>query len=1336
MKVSILVTICFLLSTFTSSSQDRGIKVISNENKNPGIIRALLIGVSDYPNLPFANQLQFADDDAIALYQLLTSHPKVKKDNILLLINSDANQARVYDEFNRMKSNAALGDLVILYFAGHGDVSRKMEVEDGFLLLSGAYSDKDGDYFENDVLRLSDLKAFIGEFEKNGVNILLITDACRSGKVLDADGSSKTLSALLQEWKNTAKIASCQPNELSQEGPQWGGGHGVFTYFLLKGLEGISDTDANGIVNLVELYTDVKKEVTSATFDKMLKRPSQTPKYAGDDYFKILEIDSLSRLLAVNSWNLKSELAFNVNSYRASRSLDTLPVSGALLNYLKIYQDVIDKRRLLLPIYLPVPFEGITLTDGKELNIGKSQFNLVSFSKDGNYFATASTGNIGILKPNPNSLWDYRKMEVVDDFKGNQGGTQCIAFANNTPVIAMGGYDDKILLHNIANQVDEEIKLKTRNNFHLLFSKDDSRLIVGNYNKNIDIIDISSRKKIKTLSAHKSAINCIQLSPDGNILASAAKDKILCLWNGNTFNNIKTIHFDDFNVNAVAFNRDSKSLYFLNDKNELCSIGFDNYKTEVLYSFNKDINRLYDKLVLTADGKYLFLGGNGYVGFCFFELANRKPLTLDAFATGKKYSRVIEYGASSNVLIDVKQGGAGFTVSKVTTPLPYATELFEFINNLELDSVIRTRIQSILLIAVQQNVLDITIPFIIGKDILPSIGQIKEAIRQLDYIEPLYSNDSVLGAQIKTRKLFLQGMEILASNDSKNYDQAVLYFNEILKLKPESTYPLNAISIVQKKQNDLTLAKQTLNTSIVKIPKWSEPKSNLGKTLIREGNYEKAIVEFNKIISINPGVSKGYSAMGDVNLLLGKTTAAELNYRQALKCDSANPSLYLRLGKLQQKRGRFAEAINYYNLASKYAGGKYTDASVSLCELYLNLFQDHNRDTTYIDKAFAFALSASQGDTLQPDAINSFVHAIIIGVEFMGADGFAARTLKLNPGVFGSNTNNWLSFFNILIRKTGNYSISLDPYLEESSYLLALWELVALNDASNAIAWLNKCKDKYEAYPIVFYNIGRTYYRLHDWKNTLQALEKAISIDPFYLPAIKLLMLTYSKQGDESKLNKLTSKSSQAFGETAEYRHSLSQAYFYLDKKDKAKNEALAAVKADTSFAYGYTLLRNLEGKDRSGQSLPRSREVEDGYKKILASNGQVLIQTSNRNYFADITGKITEPAFFSNILPLRTGFIVQQSGVYGWLNNDHELKVPLEFENIAILKTDFVIVKSNGKYGAYDINGKLVIPIVYDRITEGEWSKKPCACCYQGGKKVFYDLQGNCLSCAYKIGF
>ena len=53
-----------------------------------------------------------------------------------------------------------------------------------------------------------------------------------------------------------------------------GDGHGVFTYFLLKGLEGQADRDKNGLVTAGEIVEYVRSEVISARKDKQHPNPS------------------------------------------------------------------------------------------------------------------------------------------------------------------------------------------------------------------------------------------------------------------------------------------------------------------------------------------------------------------------------------------------------------------------------------------------------------------------------------------------------------------------------------------------------------------------------------------------------------------------------------------------------------------------------------------------------------------------------------------------------------------------------------------------------------------------------------------------------------------------------------------------------------------------------------------------------------------------------------------------------------------------------------------------------------------------------------------------------
>lgn len=62
-----------------------------------------------------------------------------------------------------------------------------------------------------------------------------------------------------------AVITASDVSEISYEGEQWGAGHGVFTHFLLEGLDGKADVNRDGTVTAGELFVYVRQRVREAT---------------------------------------------------------------------------------------------------------------------------------------------------------------------------------------------------------------------------------------------------------------------------------------------------------------------------------------------------------------------------------------------------------------------------------------------------------------------------------------------------------------------------------------------------------------------------------------------------------------------------------------------------------------------------------------------------------------------------------------------------------------------------------------------------------------------------------------------------------------------------------------------------------------------------------------------------------------------------------------------------------------------------------------------------------------------------------------------------------------
>ncbi|MBK8492535.1 MAG: caspase family protein [Saprospirales bacterium] len=225
---------------------------------------AVVVGISDYQDEAIPD-LRFADKDAEAFANFLRSPAggSLDEDHLKLLTNDRATAAQVSIELDWLIEAAADGDQVIIYFSGHGDVEAKRLSQPGYLLAWDAPSRV---YMAGGAINIRDLQDIISTLSvENKAKVLLITDACRSGKLSgsDIDGAQLTSQNLARQFQNELKILSCQPDEYSIEGEQWGGGRGAFSYHLVDGLYGMADGNSDGAVNLLEVGRYLEDKVST-----------------------------------------------------------------------------------------------------------------------------------------------------------------------------------------------------------------------------------------------------------------------------------------------------------------------------------------------------------------------------------------------------------------------------------------------------------------------------------------------------------------------------------------------------------------------------------------------------------------------------------------------------------------------------------------------------------------------------------------------------------------------------------------------------------------------------------------------------------------------------------------------------------------------------------------------------------------------------------------------------------------------------------------------------------------------------------------------------------------
>ena len=243
-----------------------------------GTIWILAVGISSYQaDSARIRPLRYADSDAMSLFQHLTgpNGPGIAPARRFLLQNQQATATAIREH---LTGATGLGgtleqDTVIIFLAGHGTPDPQNPRAPPYFLAW----DTDPDRLASTALPMNDLESAISARLRAGV-ILLIVDACHGGGI--ANGGARANQAINSAVRSLAAdrsraiiaVTSASENQTAAESPSYGGGHGLFTWKLLEGLQGAADRNADGTVTLDEVLLHLQRAVPAI-------RPEQNPTY-------------------------------------------------------------------------------------------------------------------------------------------------------------------------------------------------------------------------------------------------------------------------------------------------------------------------------------------------------------------------------------------------------------------------------------------------------------------------------------------------------------------------------------------------------------------------------------------------------------------------------------------------------------------------------------------------------------------------------------------------------------------------------------------------------------------------------------------------------------------------------------------------------------------------------------------------------------------------------------------------------------------------------------------------------------------------------------------------
>jgi len=241
---------------------------------------AIVMGIEDYK---YAPDVAYAANDAQTVYKYMKSVFNIPEKNIYYRVNDGATAGefkKIFADDGWLARRISPGETnVIIYYAGHGAPDAKSKV--AYLIPQ----DIDPNY-ANTGFSLDDLYGSLGRLQAKSINVYL--DACFSGVSRENEPLFAEVRTVVIKPKksgvpqNTVVFAASNDEQFSSAYPEKY--HGLFTYYLLKGLKGEANK-ADNQLTAQELYDYVNKNVSQQAgfLDK-----EQNPTFEGLDKNRVI----------------------------------------------------------------------------------------------------------------------------------------------------------------------------------------------------------------------------------------------------------------------------------------------------------------------------------------------------------------------------------------------------------------------------------------------------------------------------------------------------------------------------------------------------------------------------------------------------------------------------------------------------------------------------------------------------------------------------------------------------------------------------------------------------------------------------------------------------------------------------------------------------------------------------------------------------------------------------------------------------------------------------------------------------------------------------------------
>jgi hypothetical protein len=254
----------------TSNNQSASLKPESIKRAASRDAVAIIIGIQNYKRVPKAD---FANNDAKEFYEYAIRGLGIKPENIKLLVDEEADEieiVRAFENWLPLQVTKNKTDVYVFY-SGHG-----LPSPDGqslYFLPHGV----DKQYLSRSAVGQKEVVALLTSSKPKSVTMFI--DACysgqtRSGEMIIESVRPLTVKSEVNAYPSNFTVISASSNDqYSSSSPELK--HGIFSFYLMKGMEGDADSNKDGKITAGEMHEYLSNKVSRQAMSMSRKQDTQ-----------------------------------------------------------------------------------------------------------------------------------------------------------------------------------------------------------------------------------------------------------------------------------------------------------------------------------------------------------------------------------------------------------------------------------------------------------------------------------------------------------------------------------------------------------------------------------------------------------------------------------------------------------------------------------------------------------------------------------------------------------------------------------------------------------------------------------------------------------------------------------------------------------------------------------------------------------------------------------------------------------------------------------------------------------------------------------------------------